>query len=82
MRLKNTVNEYVEGIEKMTEQFKKQFGAMLLEEDALNGEQFELFQGMFGLMEVSTKLVRDQAEAICEINEKLDQVLFNQKIES
>lgn len=75
MKLSFTVKEFVEGMEKMTETCKKQFGAMLLDEECLTGEQFELFQSMFGMIDVSTRLVRDQANTIQEINDKLDKLL-------
>ena len=74
MDLRKTVSEYVAGVEKMTEECKKLFGAMVLEED-FEPEHLELLQNMFGMLEVSNRLVRDQANTICEINEKLDKLL-------
>lgn len=81
MDLKNTVNEYVAGVEKMTDEFKKQFGAMLLDEN-IDSEQLDLFKGLFGMIEISNRLVREQALTIHEINEKLDKLLENQEKES
>ena len=76
MDLKYTVKEYVDGVEKMTEEMKKLFGAMVIEEE-FEPEHLELLQKMFGMIEVSNRLVRDQAYTIQEINDKLDKLLEN-----
>lgn len=74
MDLIKTANEYVEGVKKTTEDVKKMFGAMVLEEE-FEPEHLELLQNVFGLLETSTRLVHDQASVIHEINEKLDRLL-------
>ena len=74
MDLRTTAHEYVEGTKKMTEEFKKLFGEMVLEEN-FEPEHLALLQNMFGMIEVSTRLVKAQAETICEINNKLDRLL-------
>lgn len=71
--LKNIANEYAKGVEKMTEDVKKQFGAAVLEE-GFEPEHLELIQNMFGMIELSNRLVVAQAEMIQEINEKLDKL--------
>lgn len=71
--LKNIANEYAKGVEKMTEEVKKQFGAVVLE-DTFEPEHLELIQNMFGMIELSNRLVVAQAEMIQEINEKLDKL--------
>ena len=74
MELKTIANEYAEGVKKTTEEFKKFFGTMVLEED-FEPEHLEMLQNMFGLIELSNKLVVAQANTIQEINEKLDLLL-------
>ena len=74
MDLKNTANKYEEGVEQMTEQFKKKFGELVFDDD-IDADALELIKGMFGLIDISTQLVREQAIAIHEMNEKLDKLL-------
>ena len=74
MELKTIANEYAEGVKKTTEEFKKFFGTMVLEED-FEPEHLEMLQNMFGMIELSNKLVVAQANTIQEINEKLDKLL-------
>ncbi len=74
MELNVIANEYAEGVKKTTEEFKKLFGAMVLEED-FEPEHLEMIQGLFGMVELANKLVVKQAETIQEINEKLDKLL-------
>lgn len=69
--LTNTAIEYKKGIDKMTEQFKKKFGELVFD-DGIDTELLELFKSMFGLIDISTKLVVEQAEMIQQINNKLD----------
>lgn len=71
--LKIVANEYAKGVERMTEDVKKQFGAMVLEED-FEPEHLELIQKVFGIIELSNRLIVMQAETIQEINEKLDKL--------
>lgn len=74
MDLIKAVNEYTEGVEKMTEECKKMIGVMVLEED-FEPEHLNMLQNMFGMIEVSNRLVVEQAKTIQEINEKLDKLL-------
>ncbi len=74
MELKTIANEYAEGVKKTTEEFKKFFGTMVLEED-FEPEHLEMLQNMFGMIELSNKLVVAQANTIQEIDEKLDRLL-------
>lgn len=74
MKLKDTVNEYVAGMDEMTAKFKKKFGELILDED-IDIELLELMRNMFGMIDISNRLVRDQAYTIQEIDEKLDQLL-------
>ena len=74
MELKTIAIEYAEGVKKTTEEFKKFFGTMVLEED-FEPEHLEMLQNMFGLIELSNKMVVAQANTIQEINEKLDKLL-------
>lgn len=69
-----TANEYAEGVEKMTEVFKEKFGALVFDED-VDTDLLDLMKGMFGMIDISTRLIREQAETIQEINEKLDTLL-------
>lgn len=74
MELKNTAKEYVEGVNKMTEQFKKKFGELVFDSD-VDADVLDLFKSMFGMIDISTRLVVEQANTIQEINEKLDKLL-------
>ena len=74
MELKNTAKEYVEGVNKMTEQFKKKFGELVFDDD-IDADVLDLFKSMFGMIDISTRLVAEQANTIQEINEKLDKLL-------
>lgn len=78
MELKTIANEYAEGVKKTTEEFKKFFGAMVLEED-FEPEHLEMLQNMFGMIELSNKLIVAQAQTIQEINEKLDRLLMEKE---
>ena len=78
MELKTVVNEYAEGVKKTTEEFKKLFGSMVLEED-FEPEHLGLLQNMFGLIELSNRLIVKQAETIQEINEKMDMLLVEKE---
>lgn len=81
MDLKNTVNEYTEGMEKMTELFKKKFGELVFDED-VDADVLNLIKGMFGMVDVSSRLIKEQALTIQEINEKLDKLLEAKRNES
>lgn len=74
MELKNTAKEYVEGVNKMTEQFKKKFGELVFDDD-IDADVLDLFKSMFGMIDISTRLVAEQANTIQEINDKLDKLL-------
>ena len=78
MDLRTTAHEYVDGTNKMTEEFKKMCGEMVLEE-TFKPEHLALLQSMFGMIEVSTRLVQQQANTIQEINEKMDKLLAKRK---
>ena len=71
--LKVIANEYAESVEKMTDELKKQFGAVVLEED-FEPEHLELLQSLFGMIEQSNALIVAQAETIHAINDKLDKL--------
>ena len=81
MDLRKTANEYVEGIEKMNELFKKKFGELVFDDD-IDTDVLDLIKSMFGMIDVSTRLVRDQANTIQDINEKLDKLLEIKEKES
>ena len=74
MELKITAKEYAEGVNKTTEQFKKKFGELVFDSD-VDADVLDLIKSMFGLIDISTKLVVEQANTIQEINEKLDRLL-------
>jgi hypothetical protein len=76
MELKTIANEYAKGVEKTTDEFKKFFGAMVLEE-RFEPEHLEMIQNLFGVIDKANKLIVKQAETIQEINEKLDKLLEN-----
>ena len=78
MELKTIAVEYAEGVKKTTEEFKKFFGAMVLEED-FEPEHFEMLQNMFGMIELSNKLIVAQANTIQNINDKLDMLLVEKE---
>ena len=73
MELRTTVSEYVEGVNKVTEGFKKLFADMVFEE-SFEPSHIELLQSTFGLIETSTRLICDQAIMIQDINDKLDKL--------
>lgn len=50
-----------------------EFGAELF--DTMNGEQFELIQKCFKLVDLSIEIVEEQAKTIQKIDEKLDKLL-------
>lgn len=79
--LKITAIEYAAGVKKLTEDGKKLFGAMVLEEN-FEPEHLELLQNVFGMLETSTRLVCEQAIMIQEINDKLDRLLAIKERES
>lgn len=81
MELKNTANEFVENIEKVTEQFKKKFGEMVFDDD-IDADLLDLLKTAFGTIDVLTRLTHDQACVIQDINEKLDRLLIIQEKES
>ena len=74
MELTKTANEYAEGIKTVTEQFKKKFGELVFD-DEVDADVLDLMKGMFGMIDISTRLVVEQAKTIQEINEKLDNLL-------
>lgn len=74
MELKVTANEYAKGVNEMTEQFKKKFGELVFDE-SVDSDTLNLIKSMFGMIDVSTRLVVQQAETIQEINKKLDKLL-------
>jgi uncharacterized membrane protein len=74
MELKVTANEYAKGVNEMTEQFKKKFGELVFDED-VDADVLDLIKSMFGMIDVSTRLVVQQAKTIQEINDKLDKLL-------
>ena len=74
MELNTIANEYAEGVKKTTEEFKKLFGAMVLEE-SFEPEHLGMIQNLFGTIELANKLIVKQAETIQEINGKLDRLL-------
>lgn len=76
MDLITVANEYAEGVKGMSEELKKLFGEMVLEED-FDPEHLGLIQKLFGMVEMSNKLVVAQAKAIQEINNKLDKLTEN-----
>lgn len=76
MALKNAVNGYVEGVEKMSKQLKAKFGEMAVDAD-INGQEFELVKELFNMLDASTRLIQEQANTISDINCKLDKLLQN-----
>lgn len=76
MELKITANEYAKGVNEMTDKFKKKFGELVFDSD-VDAEILDFIKSMFGMIDVSTRLVVQQAETIQEINEKLDKLLAN-----
>lgn len=81
MELNTIANEYAEGVKKTTEEFKKLFGAMVLEE-TFEPEHLGMIQNLFGTLELGIKLIVKQAETIQEIKEKMDKLLKNKGKES
>lgn len=76
MDLITVANEYEMGVKSMSEELKKLFGEMVLEED-FDPEHLGLIQKLFGMVEMSNRLVVEQAKTIQEINNKLDKLLEN-----
>lgn len=74
MELNITAREYADSINEMTGLLKKKIGEMVID-DEIDTEVLDLLKGAFSMIDVSTRLVRDQACMIQEINDKLDKLL-------
>lgn len=60
-------------VNELKETMFNKFGAELF--DSMNGEEFELIQKCFRLVDLSMEIVEEQAKTIQKIDEKLDKLL-------
>lgn len=72
MLVENTMQLTME-VNNLKETMFNKFGADLFED--MNTEEFELFQKMFKVLDLSMKVVEEQSEIMEKINEKLDRLL-------
>lgn len=71
--LAEKVTNFTMEVNELKETMFKKFGAELF--DSMNGEEFELFQKYFKLVDLSMEIVEEQAVTIHKIDEKLDKLL-------
>ena len=74
MELKKTVIEFEKSVDTTMEKCKAKLGEMIFE-DEFDIDTVEFIKDVFQLCDVSMRLVKEQANSIQEINEKLDKLL-------
>ena len=70
--LYETTVKFEEEVTKLTKGFMKEFATDIFDMDE---KQFDLMKKLFGLLNTSMELVKEQANTIDQINNKLDRLL-------
>ena len=71
--LVNKTNQLIEEVNELKDSFMTMIGSEMLE--SMDESEFVMFKKMFNLMNTSMEVVKEQAEVIESINEKLDKLL-------
>ena len=75
MDMIKTVNELTEGMNSMMELIKRKAAESMFEDESFDADIVELMRGLTRMSDLSMVLVKQQAETIQEINNKLDKLL-------
>lgn len=70
--LSETTIKFEEEVKELTKEFMKEFATDIFDMDE---RQFDLMKKLFGLLNTSMELVKEQANTIDLINNKLDRLL-------
>lgn len=70
--LYETTVKFEEEVKNLTKGFMKEFATDIFDMDE---KQFDLMKKLFGLLNTSMELVKEQANTIDQINNKLDRLL-------
>jgi hypothetical protein len=75
MELTMTAYELKKNAKDMIELYKKKIGEEVIDDECVDAETLGLIRGIFNMCDLAMELTCEQAEAIDEINRKLDKLL-------
>ena len=70
--LSETTIKFEEEVKELTKEFMREFATDIFD---MGEKQFDLMKKLFGLLNTSMELVKEQANTIDQINNKLDRLL-------
>lgn len=70
--LSETTIKFEEEVKELTKEFMREFATDIFDMDE---KQFDLMKKLFGLLNTSMELAKEQANTIDQINNKLDRLL-------